>query len=246
MRYVSGSHASGRNAKAARSGMPMALPGGVLAAVDVGEVLERVGRGADEGEVVLAGVDDAVGGGVGVELGVAEVDHDLAPGQPAAGVDDARPGLDRVHRLLEQAGGERRVDVGDHADLDGGGGEPDVGARRRPTRPARPRRRAAVDAAEADAVLPDADPGDELQPLPADCGQRRVTRAGTRGNGACAAAAPCRSLLAITVVSSIASTVTFAAAVKPLQAAEGARTFRVKNLISKLPIIPRPLPAIKA
>ena len=55
----------------------MAFPGRVLAAVDVGQVLERVGRGADEREIVLAGVDDAVGGGVGVELGVAEVDHHL-------------------------------------------------------------------------------------------------------------------------------------------------------------------------
>ena len=40
------------------------LARGVLAAVDVGDVLERVGGGADEREVVLAGLDDTVGGGV--------------------------------------------------------------------------------------------------------------------------------------------------------------------------------------
>ena len=141
---MSGSQDSGGKAKAARLAMPTALPGGVLAAVEVGQVLKRVGRGADEGEVVLAGLDHAVGGGVGVELAVAEVDHDLAPGQPAAGVDAGRPRLDRVHRVLEQPGDERVVDVGDDADLDGGGGEPDVGARA-PTRRAKPPAVAAAD-----------------------------------------------------------------------------------------------------
>ena len=41
------------------------LPGVVVSTRGTLDVLERVGGGADEGEVVLAGVDDAVGDGPG-------------------------------------------------------------------------------------------------------------------------------------------------------------------------------------
>ena len=127
MPYVSGSQTSRHEGEGGQVGEADRLARGVLAAVDVGEVHQRVGGGADQGEVVLAGLDDAAGGGVRVQLAVAEVDHTWRPSSPPAGVDLARPGLDRVHRVLEQAGDERVVHVGDHADLDGGGGD----ARRR-------------------------------------------------------------------------------------------------------------------
>ena len=64
-----------------------------------------------------------------VQLRVVEVDHDLAPGEPAAAflrVQVRGAGLRAVDRALEQARRQRVVDVGHHGDVDLRGGDPDL------------------------------------------------------------------------------------------------------------------------
>ena len=64
-------------------------------------------RGADHGDVVLARLDLGVGRGIGVELRVVEVDHELAARQAAAAglaVQELGEAFDRVLRALEQVG----------------------------------------------------------------------------------------------------------------------------------------------
>ena len=87
-------------------------------------------RRAHHGDVVLARLDLGVGGGVGVQLRVVEVDHDLAAGETATArlaVQVLRRALDGVLRALEQVRHDRVVDVGDDRDVDLLGGDPDVG-----------------------------------------------------------------------------------------------------------------------
>ena len=59
----------------------------VGAADQIVDVVHEQRAGADDGEVVLARRDDRVAGLVGRELGVVEVDDDLAPREAAVLVD---------------------------------------------------------------------------------------------------------------------------------------------------------------
>ena len=109
--------------------MPVAWPAWSGAVDDVVDLGQEERRGADERVVVLAALDDGVARLVPVELGVVEVDDDLAAREPApAGfaVQVGGPGLHTVDRALEQAGSERVVDVGHDADADLGGRDPDL------------------------------------------------------------------------------------------------------------------------
>ena len=100
---------------------------GVGARKHVVDVVEEQRAGADDGEVVLARLDDRVAGLVAVEFRVEEVDDDLAAGEPTLLVDVLAEGLHRVAGARVRAGRERCVDVGDHRDVDLGRRDADLG-----------------------------------------------------------------------------------------------------------------------
>ena len=63
----------------------------------------------------------------GIQLGVDEVDGELATRDPTRRVDVLPRGLGTVDDSLEHAGRDRVVDVGDHRDVDGRRGDADLG-----------------------------------------------------------------------------------------------------------------------
>ena len=118
----------------ARSGMP-GHGTRLVDAVDlVVDVAQEQHEGPDHRVVVLARGDDRVAGLVGVQVRVDEVDDELAAGDTASAglaVEVLRRALHTVDGALEQSGGERVVDVGDHRDADLLRRDPDLGRLRR-------------------------------------------------------------------------------------------------------------------
>ena len=99
----------------------------VGAAVEVARVEGEQHGGAHEGQGRLAGLEEALDRRRRGELRVVELDLDLPAGEAAVGVDLLGPRHGAVDGALEEALGERRIDVGHDDHLDGVLGDPDLG-----------------------------------------------------------------------------------------------------------------------
>ena len=88
-------------------------------------VEEQRGR-ADDGEVLLAGLDERVAGFVRAQARIDEVDCHPAAGDAAVGVDEFGEGPDAVDGPGEEAGPSWVVDVGDDRDADRLRGDADL------------------------------------------------------------------------------------------------------------------------